>query len=105
MQTVRGLALIDAARPKDGEKVCDVGCGDGRTTWSLFCSNKNIKSLLGIDISKDQINATKKLFRNNLSGNKEQSEKVNFICGDFLNKSLLENEKFGLIWLFCIMCE
>lgn len=71
---------------KDLRTVLDVGCG-----WGRFCAEvaqlKQIKKVVGIDISKDIIQQAKE---------KHQHTSVIFKCQDVLE----ENEAFDLITLF-----
>lgn len=97
-QTQRGLSLTSLAKPKDNEELLDVGCGDGRNTWHLFYQNTNIKSIVGIDISEEQIKLAKELSKPNLPKNDEWKKKTSFICGDFLDEKLLKDKNFDLIF-------
>ena len=50
-----GLAAIERARPAEGERVLDVGCGCGQTTLQLVERVGSSGSVLGIDISSPML--------------------------------------------------
>jgi 2-polyprenyl-3-methyl-5-hydroxy-6-metoxy-1,4-benzoquinol methylase len=59
-----------------GKKLLDVGCGSG---WlSTYFSDKGM-NVLGVDVSKEQIEAAEKLRTD------ENKDKLNFICCDLVN--------------------
>jgi len=85
-----GSKLIDETQLQPGDKVIDVGCGDGRLTLMLFDKCPKVHSILGVDISKSQVEAATQL-----AAEKEVcSTTVAFHEADFLKKEF--DSKFTL---------
>ena len=53
-----GNSVLEILDPKPGEKILDLGCGDGKLTLEI--QNYGCQ-ILGIDSSEEMINATRKL--------------------------------------------
>lgn len=53
-----GAPLLDLLAPKPGEKILDLGCGDGRLTARIAAAGANV---LGADSSPDMVAATSAL--------------------------------------------
>ncbi|MEC9376230.1 MAG: methyltransferase domain-containing protein [Pseudomonadota bacterium] len=53
-----GAPVIQLLNPKSGEKILDLGCGDGALTIRLLDSGCNV---VGVDSSSDMVNAARKL--------------------------------------------
>ena len=53
-----GNSVLEILAPKPGERILDLGCGDGKLTVEI---QKYGCHVLGIDSSKEMINATRKL--------------------------------------------
>jgi hypothetical protein len=85
-QIERGRKLIKLAKLEDNDKVLDVGCGDGRTTLSLFRSNESVQKIVGVDFSKGQIKEAKKLASH--PENVKFKKVTEFLYGDFLELRL-----------------
>ncbi|MBX9943793.1 MAG: class I SAM-dependent methyltransferase [Reyranella sp.] len=54
-----GTAALVAANARPGEKVIDVGCGTGGTTWALAQAVGSTGHVLGVDISGELIAAAR----------------------------------------------
>lgn len=61
MMAVFGQAAIKAAAPAEGEKVLDVGCGAGTTSFDLAARVGKGGHVLGVDISKALIDRARAL--------------------------------------------
>ncbi|MEO8560069.1 MAG: class I SAM-dependent methyltransferase [Rhodospirillales bacterium] len=57
--TPLGQAAIDAAKPKPGERVLDIGCGAGPTSQKLAQAVGGSGEVLGVDVSQPLIAAAK----------------------------------------------
>jgi SAM-dependent methyltransferase len=69
-----GVAAIEAAAPKTGERVLDVGCGTGSTSVRIADLVGGQGSVLGVDVSEPLIEAA----RRNAAGRPN----VQFLLGD-----------------------
>jgi SAM-dependent methyltransferase len=56
-----GKAVIDAADPRAGERVLDVGCGAGATTFEAAWRTGPEGQALGVDVSPDLIELARRL--------------------------------------------
>ena len=80
---LHGIATSDIV--KGAETVLDVGCGDGVNT-AIFASDKNVKQVVGLDLSEKMILDNRMKYRKN---------SVLFEVGDFLHNNL--NSCFELV--------
>ena len=80
-----GIELITEARVKAGEKVLDIGCGDGKIT-AVIASIAGPGNVTGIDASKKMIEFAKKGFPKGVEFIAKKGEKIDF------------PEKFDLIY-------
>ena len=69
-----GNFVLEILAPKPGEKILDLGCGDGKLTLEI---QKYGCHVLGIDSSEDMINATKKL---GIEGKVISGDRLNFVA-------------------------
>ena len=53
-----GNTILEILTPKSGERILDLGCGDGKLTQKIQDYGS---SVLGIDSSESMVNATKAL--------------------------------------------
>jgi len=75
-----GLAAIEAAAPKPGERVLDVGCGTGSTSVRIADLVGSDGSVLGVDVSQSLVAAA----RHNAVG----QPNVQFLLGDASQQKL-----------------
>lgn len=90
----RGRRLAALANLCDGDEVLDVGCGDGRTTLVLFATNRNVKRIVGYDVSANQIAAAEELASR--TENADFANIASFVCEDFAEAHLPDDELFTL---------
>ena len=69
-----GNFVLEILAPKPGEKILDLGCGDGKLTLEI--QNYGCQ-VLGIDSSEEMINATKKL---GIEGKVISGDRLNFVA-------------------------
>ena len=69
-----GNFVLEILAPKPGEKILDLGCGDGKLTLEI---QKYGCQVLGIDSSEEMINATKKL---GIEGKVISGDRLNFVA-------------------------
>lgn len=67
-----GNSVLEILAPKSGERILDLGCGDGKLTLEIQNHDCNV---LGIDSSEEMINATRKL---GIEANVMSGENLNF---------------------------
>lgn len=80
----RSEALISALNPRDGDKIIDVGCGDG--FYLHLLSNLDLKlNLTGADFDVRALGSAKR----NLAG-----KKIRLLKGDLMSKLPFENNSF-----------
>jgi len=75
-----GLTAIDAAAPKPGERVIDIGCGTGPTSLRIADLVGERGEVLGVDVSEPLVEAA----RRNAAGRPN----VQFLLGDASQHSL-----------------
>jgi trans-aconitate methyltransferase len=51
-----GQAVFDLLNPRPGERILDLGCGDGALTEKLVAAGANV---VGVDASPDMVNAAR----------------------------------------------
>lgn len=83
-------ALIDAARPKSGQSVLDIGCGTGATTRDFAQAVGPNGSVLGLDISTSMLAQARK------SAASQGLTNASFTCAD-AQTSPLESAKYNHI--------
>jgi ubiquinone/menaquinone biosynthesis C-methylase UbiE len=76
-----------------GMRVADIGCGPGKTTFSLNAMVQPGGSALGLDISEKRIAYARKHYRH---------DQINFVCED-IRRPLTNLGKFDFVWLRFIL--
>lgn len=85
----RARKIIEGLEPKDGDKILDLGCGDGFYLFLLSNLGVNLR-LIGSDFDKVGLESAK---RNLKDG------KIQLIEGDLMKKLPFENDQFNKIIL------
>lgn len=76
---------------KDNEKVADIGCGNGYSTF-YYAENKKIE-ITGIDYSENMI----KFARKTLDSRENLKNKIKFQTGNVLNLNEISNDEFDTV--------
>ena len=89
-----GVFLEFAVLMRKPEKLLEIGCGTGFSTYFLVKNLRDLSSYTGIDLNKERLISAESFIKE-----KYKSVKTNFICGNALNIIPDLDEKFDFVFI------